>query len=97
MAGKFKKGESGNPAGKPKGAKNKVTLEVKEKLAQFMETSFDEFVSSFNRIKRDDVKAKIYLEAAKLVLPRPKDEDEEEESNRRAREILDRIWPINRD
>jgi hypothetical protein len=95
--GRIPKGTSLNPAGKPKGAKNKVTLEVKEKLAQFMETSFDEFVNSFNRIKRDDVKAKIYLEAAKLVLPRPKDEDEEEESNRRAREILDRIWPINRE
>jgi len=92
-----KKGQTGNLNGRPRGVQNKVTREVKEKLARFMELSFDDFVSSYNAIKKPEVKAKIYLEATKLVLPKPKDEDEEAESVRRSREILDRIWPINRE
>ncbi len=90
------KGISNNPYGKPKGAKNKVSSEVKARLADFVNENLDEFQVSFKKLK-DEVKAKLYLEALKLIIPRPKDEDEEAESERRSREILDRIWPINRE
>lgn len=33
---KFKKGQSGNPKGKPKGTKNKVGSEVKQNLEKFL-------------------------------------------------------------
>jgi hypothetical protein len=62
-----------------------------------MELSFDDFVSSFNAIKKHKVKAKIYLESTKLVMPRPKGQDVKEESKHRSRKILDRIWPLNRE
>lgn len=92
-----KKNQTGNLNGRPKGVQNKVTREVKEHIAKFVEGKLEEFIESFEAIKKPEIKARVYLEAAKLILPRPKDEEEEEESNRRAREILDRIWPINRE
>lgn len=91
------KGKSGNLNGRPKGVQNKVTKEVKEHIAKFVEGKFEEFMESFDAIKKPEIKARVYLEVVKLILPKPKSKDEEEESNRRAREILDRIWPINRE
>lgn len=90
------KGISNNPYGKPKGAKNKVSSEVKARLADFVENNFCEFQESFKHLK-DEVKFKLFLEVLKFIIPRPKEEDEEAESERRSREILDRIWPINRE
>ncbi len=97
MDGKFKKGQSGNPAGKKPGTKSKVSKEVKEQIAKFVSGEFEEFKTAFEAIKKPEIKARIYLEAAKLILPKPKDEEEENEADRRAKEFLDRLWPINRE
>jgi hypothetical protein len=92
-----KKNQTGNLNGRPKGVQNKVTREVKEHIAKFVEGKLEEFIESFEAIKKPEIKARVYLEAAKLILPRPKDEEEENEADRRAKELLDRLWPINRD
>lgn len=89
-------GISNNPLGKPKGAKNKISSEVKARLVDFVENNFSEFQESFKSLK-DEVKFKLFLEVLKFILPRPKDEDVENESDRRAKELLDRLWPINRE
>ena len=45
----FKKGQSGNPNGRPKGTRNKTTLELRQKVASLidgqMETIFKDFQS----------------------------------------------------
>ena len=35
----FKKGESGNPVGRPKGSLNKVTQEIREQITQAIDTN----------------------------------------------------------
>ena len=42
-----KKGQTGNPFGRPKGAKDKVSAEIKAKLAKFIEGNFKEFEKDF--------------------------------------------------
>lgn len=65
----FKKGESGNPKGKPKGAKNKTTEEMKEILIKAV------FEDSHYSIKDDldelNPKDRLTLKAAfaKFILP----------------------------
>jgi|688.fasta_scaffold1458970_2 hypothetical protein len=86
------KGKSGNPAGKPKGVQNKVTLEVKEKINVFLDNNIDVATKAFNDIKTPEMKIKYFIELAKLVMPRPKDPDEEEDANRRHDELLDRLF-----
>ena len=96
MAGKGNpKGVTGNPNGRPKGIKNIVTQTVKERISSFVEGNFEEFETSFKNEKNNVIKMKIYLEAAKLVIPRPKDPEEEDDANRRHKELIDRLWPIN--
>jgi hypothetical protein len=88
----IQKGKSGNPAGKPKGVQNKVTLEVKEKINVFLDNNIDVATKAFKDIKTPEMKIKYFIELAKLVMPRPKDPDEEEDANRRHDELLDRLF-----
>lgn len=94
--GRFVKGVAPNPKGRPKGSTNK-TNEIKEMLEKFVFDGYGKFEEAFDRIKDDEKKARLYLEATKLILPKPKSVEEEELQEQRAREILDRIWPLNRD
>lgn len=89
------KGISNNPKGKPIGAKNKISTEVKERLALFVSSEFDDFIKTFRGLK-PELKAKLYLDAVKLILPKEKEINEEEENIRRHKELLDRIWPVPR-
>jgi len=38
---RFKQGQSGNPAGRPKGAKNAVTRELREKLKNLIDSELE--------------------------------------------------------
>lgn len=87
------KGKTGNPNGRPKGSKNKATVEIKDKLSEFLEDNFDEFEKSFKEMPSGERKARLYLEAGKLIIPRPKDPEEEAETNRRHDELLLRLFP----
>ena len=76
----LKPGQTNNPNGRPKGAKNKVQLATKERIAQYVEEDFDNFVKEVNKLAiKDRVKAKIEL--IKLVVPRPLADEEKDAFN----------------
>lgn len=91
------KGVSGNPAGKPKGTKNKLPVKVKEMMANFLEDNYDGFVKDFTSLKNPAEKCKLYLETAKFIIPKPKDPEEEDENDRRHKQLLDRLFPLRDD
>lgn len=70
-------GRTNNPNGRPKGAKNKVQLATKERIAEYVEEDFDNFVKEIKKLPLTSrVKAKIEL--IKLVVPRPLADGEKE-------------------
>lgn len=66
--GQFKKGQSGNPAGKPKGAKNKMTI-FKEAMIQGAEETFVKNIEKITEVVCAKA-AEGDLTAAKMVLDR---------------------------
>ena len=53
----FEKGESGNPAGRPKGSKNRSTKAMKEALSQLVDDNLENMSDWLNEMARDDPKA----------------------------------------
>ena len=66
--GKFKKGNKG----KPKGATNKTTRDVREFITNFLNDKSFEIPHIWNSLEDKD-KATLYLHLCRLVLPRPTD------------------------
>ena len=50
----YKKGESGNPKGRPKGSKNKSTTEIKEWLGLFLADHRDELNEVWKELEPSD-------------------------------------------
>lgn len=74
------KGRTNNPNGRPKGAKNRVQLATKERIAKFVEEDFDNFIKELRKLdNKNKVKAK--LELIKLVVPRPLTDEETDALN----------------
>ena len=47
----FEKGKSGNPAGRPKGAKNRATNNLRKWLEAFLQEKFPEIEKSFDKLE----------------------------------------------
>ena len=47
----FKKGESGNPEGRPKGAKNRATHELRQWIGDFLTEKFPELKQGFEQLE----------------------------------------------
>lgn len=65
----YKKGESGNPAGRPKGSKNKVTLDMKERIQALidrLEVTIDADIEALEPGER----IKAYLSLLEYVTPK---------------------------
>ncbi len=66
---KFKKGESGNPGGRPRGVKNKDTMQLREMITDFLQGNFEEVQKSFNELPPKD-KAKLYCDLLQYGVPK---------------------------
>ena len=81
---------SGNPAGKPKGAKNKVTLQLRELITQFLEEKFETIVSDFKKLEPKE-RVKFYCDLLQFGLPKLQSVSTEIEFEKLTEEQLDEI------
>jgi len=65
----FKKGQSGNPDGRRKGAANKVTTELRERIKDFLEGQWDKIERDFNTLEPKDRVAH-FERLLQFILPR---------------------------
>jgi len=71
----FEKGESGNPAGRPKGALNKTTRELRQMISDFLMENFEEIKETFKEMPPKE-KVKLYCDLLKFALPRLRPSDD---------------------
>lgn len=65
----FKKGNSGNPAGRPKGTPNKATATVKKLVANFLFDNFEKFTQEAANLEGKEFCA-VYLKLIDFELPK---------------------------
>jgi hypothetical protein len=63
-----RKGQTGNPNGRPKGTPNKVSAEMKEKIQLFIANNFDTIQEDFNNVDPKD-RLIIFERLLKYVIP----------------------------
>ena len=86
----FEKGISGNPEGRPKGATNRTSLQLREMITDFLENNFEKVVSDFGELKPKD-RVKLYCDLLQYGLPRLQAVQIETEFERLPEDQLDRI------
>ncbi|WP_290706647.1 DUF5681 domain-containing protein [Flavihumibacter sp. CACIAM 22H1] len=64
-----KKGNTGNPNGRPKGSRNKVSGELRSMISEFLEGEFQTIKREFKRLSARD-KAKLYTDLLNYALPK---------------------------
>ena len=65
----FEKGNSGNPEGRPKGAVNKTSSQLRETITDFLENNFEKIVTDFEGLKPKE-RVKVYCDLLQYGLPR---------------------------
>lgn len=67
----FQPGQSGNPAGRPKGSKNKITEDIREAFKLVLERKLPDLERLLNQVAHDDPKAaiEIMLKLSNRFLP----------------------------
>lgn len=68
------KGRTNNPKGKPKGAVNRTTRELREAMTAFIDTNIDKLQKDFDSLEPKDRLA-FFEKALRLVLPPPVNPD----------------------
>ena len=67
---KYKKGESGNPAGRPKGAPNKTTEEIRTMLQDFITANIESLQADFQAMEPKE-RLSFFERLLKHILPAP--------------------------
>ena len=67
----FQQGQSGNPQGRPKGAKGKITSTVKESIEQALTNREEDLGMMLDRIKDPYQWIAAYTKLAAFVVPKP--------------------------
>ena len=68
---RFKPGQSGNPSGRTKGAKNRTTEQLRAAIQQIVENNIDSIQAEYDKIKKPSEKLNFLVSLLKLVLPPP--------------------------
>ena len=71
----FEKGESGNPAGRPKGAMNATAKLLRQMISDFLVENFEEVQKSFKEVPPKE-KIKTYCHLLAFAVPKLKASDE---------------------
>ncbi len=64
----FKKGKSGNPEGRNKGAKNRTTEEVRQSLLRLLDDNLDKLQEDIDNLKGKD-RVSLLINLAKHIVP----------------------------
>ncbi len=86
-----KKGQTGNPNGRPKGSQNKVPARTRELLSKFVEDKFEDVIKAFDSLEDKD-KVTAYTSILKYVLPPARDEKADEDRNTIISDVVERLF-----
>ena len=86
----FKKGQSGNIHGRPKGQPNKVTAELKDLIKNFLEDNFSQVMKDFSALEPAE-RVKAWTNLLQYALPRMGSVAVQSEFDRLSDEDLDRL------
>ena len=96
----FEKGFSGNPSGRPKGAGNKTTFQLREMITGFLENHFEAVVRDFGDLQPRE-RVKLYCDLLQYGLPKLQTVQLESEfdtlSDCQLQTIIDRLKNDNND
>ena len=65
----YKKGQSGNPEGRPKGSHNRVGKDLRERVVNFLSDEFTTVQNDFKKLKPRD-RVRLYCDLLQYGLPK---------------------------
>lgn len=88
----YKKGESGNPTGRPKGSINKNAKAIKDAISGILreELTPDNLRAQLARMSAKD-RVDSLIKLAAYILPKPRDEEDKVHENSFREELLNRL------
>lgn len=66
----FEKGKSGNPNGRPKGAKNRVTVQMREALGTVLFEEVEKIPEYINELQHPSAKLAFIIKLLPYILPK---------------------------
>lgn len=86
----FEEGQSGNPEGRPKGSKNKINNELRDKITEFLDGNFEKIKEDFSKLEPKD-RLRFYTDLLQYGLPKLQAMQLETEFDRLSDEQLELI------
>ena len=94
----FKKGQVGNPNGRPAGKKNRNSFDVKKKLAEYVDNNFiSGLIADINAVESVKDRAALKIKVVDYFVPKPKDIEDEELSNQVRVLMMERLGIKNKE